>query len=80
MLPNFRLSLQIKKHPPKTKEQRYGIRISTTEKGKVFTFKTTHQGYHHDLGKRLKQIIPTQVDNDHIVFAICKKSKRKKAA
>jgi len=57
MLPNFRLSLQ-KKHPPKTKEQRYGIQISTTEKGKAFTFKTTHQGYHHDLGKRLKQIIP----------------------
>ena len=80
MLQNFRLSLQIKKHPSKTKEQRYGIRISTTEKGKAFAFKTTHQGYHHDLGKRLKQIIPIQVDNDHIVFAIWKKSKRKKAA
>ena len=50
------------------------------QRGKAFTFKTTHQGYHHELGKRLKQIIPTQVDNDHIVFAICKKSKRKKAA
>ena len=50
------------------------------QRGKAFTFKTTHQGYHHDLEKRLKQIIPTQVDNDHIVFAICKKSKRKKAA
>ena len=54
MLQNFRLSLQIKKHPPKTRK--------------------------HDLGKRMKQIIPTQVDNDHIVFAIWKKSKRKKAA
>jgi len=31
-------------------------------------------------GKKLKQIIPSQVDNDPIVFAICKKSKRKKAA
>ena len=49
------------------------------QRGKAFTFKTTHQGYHYDLGKRLKQIIPTQVDNDHIVFAICKKSKRKKS-
>ncbi|MBW2006203.1 MAG: hypothetical protein JRI72_16685 [Deltaproteobacteria bacterium] len=28
------------------------------QRGKAFTFKTTHQGYHHDLGKRLKQIIP----------------------
>ena len=31
MLPNFRLYLQIKKHPPKTKEQINGIQISTTE-------------------------------------------------
>jgi len=51
---------------------------NSIQKGKTFIFKTTHQGYHHDLGKRLKQIIPSQVDNDHIVFAICKKSKRKK--
>ena len=41
------------------------------QRGKAFTFKTTRQSYHHDLGKRLKQIIPSQVDNDHIVFAIC---------
>ena len=56
--------------PSKIKHQAAVLDTNGIQRGKAFTFKTTHQGYHHDLWKRLDQIIPSDVDNDHIVFAV----------
>src|SRR4030042_1596367 len=55
--------------PSKAKHQAVVIDPNGIPKGKSFTFKTTYQGYHHDLWQRLQQIVPA-VENENIIFAI----------
>jgi len=53
--------------PSKAKHQATVIDNNGIQIGKAFTFKTTHQGYQHDLWQRLQQIMPS-IENENIVF------------
>lgn len=55
--------------PSKAKHQAAVIDTNGIQLGKAFTFKTTYNGYHNNLWKRLNKILPS-TGNENIVFAI----------